>query len=90
MEFSRAEYWNRNPSPSPGDLPNPGIKPKSPTLQVNSLSAEPQGNREKKARQGYILSSCLFNLYVEHIMQNARLNEAQAGIKITGRNINIL
>ena len=35
-----------------------------------------------------ILSSCLFNLYVEYIMQNARLDEAQAGIKIAGRNIN--
>ena len=88
MEFSRAEYWNRNPSPSPGDLPNPGIKPKSPTLQVNSLSAEPQGNREKKARQRYILSSCLFNLYAEYIMRNTGLEEAQAGIKIAGRDIN--
>ena len=38
--------------------------------------------------QGYILSPCLFNLYAEYIMQNARLDEAQAGIKIVGRNIN--
>ena len=38
--------------------------------------------------QGYILSPCLFNLYAEYIMQNARLDEAQAGIKIDGRNIN--
>ena len=37
--------------------------------------------------QGY-LSPCLFNLYAEYIMQNARLDEAQAGIKIVGRNIN--
>ena len=40
--------------------------------------------------QGYILSSCLFNLYAEYIMQNIRLDEAQAGIKIAGRNINNL
>ena len=40
--------------------------------------------------QGCILSPCLFNLYAEHIMQNARLDEAQAGIKIAGRNINNL
>ena len=40
--------------------------------------------------EGYILSPCLFNLYAEYIMQNARLVEAQAGIKIAGRNINNL
>ena len=40
--------------------------------------------------QGYILSPCLFNLYVEYIMPNTGLDEAQAGIKIVGRNINNL
>ena len=44
----------------------------------------------KGVRQGYILSPCLFNFYTEYIMRNARLNEAQAGIKIAGRNINNL
>ena len=43
MEFSRPEYWSGTPFPSPGDLPNPGIKPRSPTLQVDSLPTEPQG-----------------------------------------------
>ena len=38
--------------------------------------------------QGYILSPCLFNLYAGYIMRNAGLEEAQAGIKIVGRNIN--
>ena len=41
----------------------------------------------KGVRHGCILSSCLFNLFAEYIMQNARLDEAQAGIKIAGRNI---
>ena len=41
-------------------------------------------------RQGCILSACLFNFYAEYIMRNARLEEAQAGIKIAGRNINNL
>ena len=40
--------------------------------------------------QGYILSPCLFNFYTEYIMQNSRLDEAQAGIKTAGRNINNL
>ena len=44
----------------------------------------------KGVPQGYILSPCLFNLYAEHIMRNAGLEEAQAGIKIAGRNINNL
>ena len=44
----------------------------------------------KGVHQGCILSSCLFNLYAEYIMQNARLDEAQAGIKIARRNINNL
>jgi len=40
MEFSRPEYWNGQPFPSPGDVSNPGIEPRSPALQVDSLSAE--------------------------------------------------
>ena len=44
----------------------------------------------KGVRQGCILSLCLFNLYAEYIMRKAGLDEAQAGIKISGRNINNL
>ena len=43
MEFSRQEYWGGYPFPSPGDPPNPGIEPRSPTLQADSLAAEQQG-----------------------------------------------
>ena len=46
-------------------------------------------NRERSTSRLYIVT-CLFNLYVEYIMKNARLDEAQAGIKIAGRNINNL
>ena len=47
MGFSRQEYWSGLPFPSPGDLPNPGIKPGSPELQADALSFEPP---EKKAK----------------------------------------
>ena len=68
MEFSRQEYWSGLPFPSPGELPDPGIKPRSPALQADALPSE----------------------LPEYIKQNARLDEAQAGIKIAERNINNL
>ena len=42
--FSRQEYWAGLPFPSPGDLPDSGIKPRSPALQAKSLPSEPSGN----------------------------------------------
>ena len=42
MEFSRPEYWSGYPFPSPGDLPNLEIEPRTPALQADSLPAEPQ------------------------------------------------
>ena len=47
MGFFRQEYWSRLPFPSPGDLPNPGIKPVSPALQADTLPSEPPGNPKK-------------------------------------------
>ena len=53
MEFSRPEYWSGLPFPSPGDLPNPGIEPGSPALQVDSLPTERcQRYHEKPGRDG--------------------------------------
>ena len=46
MGFSRQKYWSGLPFPSPGDLPNPGIKPGSPALQAASLPSEPPGRFE--------------------------------------------
>ena len=43
MEFSGQEYWSELPFPSPGDLPDPGIKPRSPALQADSLPSESLG-----------------------------------------------
>ena len=43
MGFSRQEYWSGLPVPSPGDLPDPGVEPRSPALQADALSSEPPG-----------------------------------------------
>ena len=63
MKFSRPEYWSRYQFPSPGDLPNPGIKPRSPALQVDSLPAEPQVQ----------FSSVVSHSLQTHGLQHARL-----------------
>ena len=63
-------------------------------MQVKKQQLEPDMEQQTGSKLGkeYVkaLSLCLFNLYAECIMQNARLDEAQAGIKISGRNINNL
>ena len=43
MGFSRQEYWSGLPFPSPGDLPDPGIEPRSPAFQADALTTEPPG-----------------------------------------------
>ena len=47
LEFSRQEYWSGLAFPSPGDLPNPGVKPRSPELQEDSLPSEPPGKPQE-------------------------------------------
>jgi len=47
MRFSMQEYWSGLPFPSPGDLPDPGIKYRSPALQVDTLTSEPPGQTSK-------------------------------------------
>ena len=51
MGFSGQDYWSGLPFPSPGDLPNPGIKPRSPALQADSLPCEPQGGFTIRGQQ---------------------------------------
>ena len=51
MGFSGQEYWIGLPFPSPGDLPDPGTEPRSPTLQGDTLPSEPPGNLPKSQRR---------------------------------------
>ena len=60
------------------------------TVRTGGQGATDWFQIRKGVRQGCILSPCLFNSYTEYIMQNAGLEETQAGIKIAGRNINNL
>jgi len=73
MEFSRQEYWSGLPFPSPGDLPDPGIEPRSPAVRADSLPSEPPakviqpvsvhpGNGAK-----FIYSRILFSCYLETV-----------------------
>ena len=48
MGFFRQEYWSGLPFPSPGDLPDPGIEPRSPALQADALTSEPPGKDQVK------------------------------------------
>ena len=59
MEFSRPEYWNGLPFPPPGDLSDPGIEPRSPALQADSLPSEPPG----KPLYTYTHTQYLFYIY---------------------------
>ena len=55
MGFSRQEYLSGLPCPPPGDLPNPGIKPRFPALQADSLPTEPQRNSSPKSKLSAVL-----------------------------------
>ena len=59
-------------------------------MQVRKQQLEQDMEKQTGSKLGKELSPCLFNLYAEYIMWNAGLDEAQAGIKIAGRNINNL
>ena len=63
MGFSRQEYWSGLPFPSPGHLPDPGIKPGSPTLQADSLRSEPPGKPTEYWLQGKKLHGKILKIY---------------------------
>ena len=64
MEFSRPEYWNGYPFPTPRDLPNPRIKPRSPALQADSLPAELSEKPRCVALCNLVLSLSMFSRFL--------------------------
>ena len=60
MGFSRQECWSGLPFPSPGDLPDPGIEPGSPTLQADALPSEPPGKASEAEVDVFLEFSCFF------------------------------
>ena len=82
MGFSRQEYWSGLPFPPPGDLPNPGIKLRSPALQVDSVPAEPPG----KTSLIIALTSEMgknYVMYSEHL-EHYTLNKRSVKVNIIG------
>ena len=67
MEFPRPEYWSGYTFPSPGDLPNPGVEPRSPALQVDSLPAELPGQPDPAHNTTFIHVTYFCVVYVSQM-----------------------
>ena len=79
MEFFRQECWSGLPFPSPGDLPDPGIEPRSPALQADSLPSEPPGKScySVTLKIGKAITCCLgYNMDLErlYLLESDRQN----------------
>ena len=62
--FSRQEYWSGLPFPSPGDLPDPGIKPRSPTFQADALTSEPRASVYMYTIYIYAMCIYMYTIYI--------------------------
>ena len=69
MGFSRQEYWNGLPFPSPGNLPSPGVKPGSPALEADSLPSEPPGKPQYKDRYKHAHKPSTLNIWYVKVAQ---------------------
>ena len=78
MGFSRQEYWSGLPFPSPGDLPNPGIEPGSPTLQADALTSEPPGKLSLEVGKSW-MNPCI-DLLKENPREDRRLGKVQMDV----------
>ena len=77
MGFSRPEYWSGLPFPSPGDLPNPGIKPRSPELQADSLPSEPPGKPRASSSLGLKLELSVEKRFLSGLEQEKMQGESR-------------
>ena len=68
MGFSRQEYWNGLPFPSPGDLPDPGIEPGSPAFQVDALTSEPPGKPQMGQRDPLLVPHCVVSPFKRAVL----------------------
>ena len=82
MGFSRQEYWSGLPFPSPGDPPNPGIKPGSPALQADALLSEPPGKSYSAIKKNTFESVLMRWIKLEPIIQSevSQKDKGQCGI----------
>ena len=72
MGFSRQKYWNGLPFPSPADLPDPGIKPRSLALQADALTSEPPGKPDQYIHFHCIQKKILLSLFSKPFLQFKR------------------
>ena len=73
MGFSRQEHWSGLSFPSPGDLPGPGMKPGSPTLQADSLLSDPPGKSQST------IENLFFNAYISAYMRLFHSSKEMSG-----------
>ena len=79
MEVSKQEYWSGLPFPSPGDLPDPVIEPRSPALQADSLPSEPPGKSQGNRRKAYY-KYCIYDFPGGPVIKNPRAKAGDTGL----------
>ena len=82
MGFSRQEYWRCLPFPSPGDLPDPGIEPRSPALQADILTSEPPGKPQCVLNCAVCIIVLKCNMYFNPHLVGIGIHEAMATKKV--------
>ena len=82
MGFSRQEYWSGLPFPSPGDLPDPGIEPRSPLLEADALTSEPSGKPHCILTCAVCIIILKCNIYFNPHLVGIDIHEAVATRKV--------